>query len=941
MEKSLLKSIRVIAYTIFLISTFYSSTTFAQGIRGKVIDAVTKEPVGFANIITPKTADRRANGVSANENGEFFISLAGRAPYVLEVSRIGYVTKTVKFDSLTSKAIIELVEDATMLDGFVISSEKMTQEELKLPIDMVKITQRDIQLSPSFNYFDVLGNMKGVDLTTQSTVINSVNARGFSSSMNPRFRQFVDGMDSQTPGFGFSLGNLVGPSILDIEGVELIPGPTTAQYGPSAMNGVLMVKSKSPLDYTGFSMTAKGASIALDQNNKEFFKLGNFISEVSARYAVAWKEKVGFKISGTYLNGEDFRARNYFNKGPGERFDREYSKDNQSIDAVNKYGDDRASLMVGNRFGGQDTVFYLTRDGYREEDLTNYKVKNYKYNAQLDVQMTKRMRLSLISQYAIADAMITHVDRFALRDFELSQYKVELQSDEFLFRAYTTSQNAGNSYNVGGLADLINQTAKPEEAFVNDFRDYYNNRTTPNLFIAAREYANTTTNSGYLPRFNPGTERYDSLRTLLISSLLPGQGVGLFDQSKLYHGDLQYNFKNRQEIFSDLLFGASYRFNDPNTNGVAYPDSEINDITNYEYGIYGQATKSIGDKTELTASVRFDKNENFDPKVSQRLSAIYQLNEKSVLRGSVLRGYRFPTIVEQFQDFYLGDKRLTGGLQQITDAYDLEGNSFYLNGLAEYNERIFEDVNLNGDRYQTARINHQNIMADNIVKPGTFSGIEPEQITTVELGFRSLIQDRRIIEVSVFRNYYENFIGNLRVVKPRTSPSTDLLKAIDQANQNGASDIIFVTANSDKQIITQGVEFLYDITGQSGVNFSVNAAFASIIQDADDPLIPGFNTAPFKWNVTLGHRRISRTFGASLTWRSRTTFDWQSPFADGPVDDFSTFDIQLSYSLPDIHSMIRLGANNVHNIDQFNTFGGPEINAFYYLSLTYDPFQAR
>ncbi|HEY9117904.1 MAG TPA: TonB-dependent receptor, partial [Roseivirga sp.] len=107
------------------------------------------------------------------------------------------------------------------------------------------------------------------------------------------------------------------------------------------------------------------------------------------------------------------------------------------------------------------------------------------------------------------------------------------------------------------------------------------------------------------------------------------------------------------------------------------------------------------------------------------------------------------------------------------------------------------------------------------------------------------------------------------------------------------------------------------------------------------PLVPGFNTAPFKWNVTLGHRRISRTFGASLTWRSRTTFDWQSPFADGPVDDFSTFDLQLSYSLPDIHSMIRLGANNVHNIDQFNTFGGPEINAFYYLSLTYDPFQAR
>lgn len=916
----------------------------AQGIKGKVIDASTKEPIAFASITAPRPGERRAAGVSADENGEFFIVVQGPAPYFLQVSRVGYITRTVSYDSLVNNAVIELQEGSITLQSFEISGEKISEEELRYPTDIIRATQRDIQLSPSFNHMDMLGNLKGVDLTTQSTVVNSVNTRGFNSSANPRFRQFVDGMDSQAPGFGFSLGNLIGPNVLDIEGLELIPGPTTASYGPSAMNGVLMVHTKSPLDHTGFSIAAKGATIALEETNKDFFRLGNFISEVSARYAVSWNDKLGFKISGTYLNGVDFHARNYDNKGPGEIFDREYSKNNQGVDGINRYGDDRASILVARKASGIDTVFYVTRNGIKEEDLTDYKAKNYKYNAQLDYLFNDNLKLSLVSQYAIADAMITNVDRFKLKDFEIQQHKVELTSNTFFFRAYMTSQNAGNSFNVGSLADLIVRSAKPDEVFVQELGEYFSRRTFASrdaLFFNAREFANNNTASGYLPRFVPGTVRYDSLRSTIIASNVPGEGVGLYDRSRLYNIDAEYSLKEKQEFFSDLRFGANYRLNDPNTNGVAFPDDNNNDITNYEFGVYGEAKRSLSEKTELTVSLRYDKNENFKAKLSPRLSAVHQLKENHFIRFSALRGFRFPTVVEQFQDQFLGDKRVIGGLSSIVNSYDLENNSFYLSGLRAYNDIVFNDVNFNEVRYQTARINHAEFMRQHIVSEGTFGELKPERITTFEIGYRGMVQDRRVFELTIYRNYYNNFIGNIRLVKPRTSPSVDLIKAIDQANQSGSSEIIFVTDNSEKQIITQGIDFLYDITGTSGVHFSVNATYADIIQDADDPLVPGFNTAPFKWNVTLGHRRISRAFGASLSWRARTTFEWQSPFADGSVDDFSTFDVQLSYKIPEIFTLIRLGANNVHNIDQFNTFGGPEINAFYYLSLTYDPFQAN
>lgn len=943
MPKRKINSSRI-ACLAWLILILFSLNVDAQGIKGKVIDASTKQPISFASITIAKGSQTKAAGVSADVNGEFFIVVLSPPPYILQVSRVGYITRTVSYDSLNHNAIIELQEGSITLQSFEISGEKITEEELKQPVDIVRATQRDIQLSPSFNHMDMVGNLKGVDLTTQSTVINSVNTRGFNSSINPRFRQFVDGMDSQAPGFGFSLGNLVGPSVLDIEGLELIPGPTTASYGPSAMNGVLMVHTKNPLDYTGLSVAVKGATISLEETNKEFFRLNNFISEVSARYAVNWRDKVGFKISGTYLNGVDFHARNYTNKGPGKSFDFEYSKYNQSIDGINKYGDDRASILVGRKLSGIDTVFYVTRNGIREEDLTDYEAKNWKYNAQLDFKLNDNLKLSLVSQYAIADAMITHVDRFKLKDFEIQQHKLELRSNSFLARAYVTRQNAGNSFNVGSLADMIVRAAKPDDVFIQEFGEYFNGHPImekDQLFFRAREFANNNTASGYLPRFIPGTERYDSLKSAIISSIIPGEGVGLYDESKLYNVDVEYSLKEKQEFFNDLRLGANYRMNDPNTNGIAFPDSENNDITNYEYGIYGEAKKAVDDRTELTLSLRYDKNENFKAKLSERLSVVHQLDDKNYIRASALRGYRFPTIVEQFQDQNLGDKRLIGGLSSLVDSYELENNSFYLSGLREYNNLVFNDVNVNEVRYQNARLNHSEFMRQQIVAEGTFGELKPEQITTFEIGYRGVVQDRRIFELTVYRNYYTNFIGTIRLVKPRTSPSIDLARAIDQANQSGSSDIIFVTDNSEKPIITQGVDFLYDITGTSGVHFSVNASYADIIQDSDDPLVPGFNTAPFKWNVTLGHRRISRSFGASLSWRSRTTFDWQSPFADGPVDDFSTFDLQLSYKIPEIGTLVRVGANNVHNIDQYNTYGGPEINAFYYISLTYDPFQAR
>ncbi|MBO3697622.1 TonB-dependent receptor domain-containing protein [Roseivirga sp. E12] len=929
----------------------------AQVIGGKVVMENGKDtPIPFANVklVGPEYLNR-AVGVSSDEKGVFILAVK-KFPVEIEVSALGFISQKIKLSETKIDLIIRLKQSSLQLDDFILVEEKISEEELKAPIETIKVNLAAIQSTPSFNYFDAVGNLKGVDLTTQSVVINNVNTRGFNSTTNQRFRQFTDGVDQQAPGLSFALGNVAGPSSLDVESIELIPGPSSAFYGPSSFNGVLELKTKNAFDYPGLTFSAKGATASVDKDNSKFLNIGdNFIGEVAGRYSFSIKDRLGIKLNASILNGVDFRARNFDNVGPGNSFDRVHTIENQSINLLNAYGDDRSALFtVPSGFtvfqdenagpvlipNPNDTAFTVTRSGYREEDLVDYNASNLKLQGTLQFKINEDMMFTLVSNYAKASAMITNEDRMALRGFEIFQQKAEIQGKKLLLRAYSTQQSAGETYNVGLLADELVQRAKPDEVWFEQYlRFYMANRG----IINSRNFAESQFPifRDFYTKFQPGTQQYDSIRNNIITTRVADGGARIFDKSKLHHFEAKYDVGEVGAFLQNLTFGGNYRLYDPQSAGTIFIDTANVDITNIEYGVFGEFKKELDPRTDLSGSLRYDKNESFDGKFSQRLSLVREAKANQFFRASVQRGFRFPNVREQFYNQNLGDKVLIGGLEQVTDFYELQGNAYIQQSLRDYERAIINTIIEDNIKIELAKLRHIDILANGIVRQDQFRGLEPERITSFEFGYRSLIQDRRVFEVNYYRNYYQNFIGNLRIVKPRTSPSLDLIRAVNQASSPGTSDLIFVTANSEKQIITQGLEVLYDITGLSGINFSVNATFADIIQDADDPLIPGFNTPPFKFNVKVGHRRISRNFGAEFTWRSRTAFDWRSPFADGRVTGFSTFDVQLTFRVPRANSLIRIGGNNVTNNNQFNSYGGPEISAFYYVSFSFDPFQSR
>ncbi|MFY0594445.1 TonB-dependent receptor [Roseivirga sp.] len=926
----------------------------SQTIAGKIVQEKTSKPIAFANLKLVGQAYKRTSfGVSANEKGEFFLAMKV-FPVELEITAVGYISKKVKIENPKTNLIIELKPEAIKLEDFVVSAEKVTVEELKSPIQIEKLDISDIKNTASFNFYDAVINLKGVDVATQSIIINSVNARGFNSTTNLRFKQFTDGMDTQAPGLGFSLANIVGPNSLDVELLELIPGPTTSKYGPGAFNGVLLMTTKNPFDYQGLSFTAKGATIASEQFDSQFFSIGNdFIHDISVRYAKALNDKIAFKVNGSRLSGVDFVADNFSNIGPGSPFETVHSLRNQGINGVNVYGDDRAATMLLPRsFNGidtadsnlpipsdRDTVYQVTRQGYQEGELVNYGVENIKFNGALHVKLSPKTELVAASYYGKASAMITGDDRIALRDFTIYQHKLEVVNEKFKIRAYTTGQNSGNSFNVGKLGESIVEAAKPNEDWFNQF--FLLNRAGRGI-TAARRTADTAFPRGtFLNRFESGTPEFDSLRQVIINSQDPDFGAKIFDHSKLYHFESSADLSVGKGFFKSLEMGVNARLYDPESNGTIFTDSIGNDVTNFEAGLFVEATRIINNQLEATISGRVDKNENFNVVSTQRLSLVKELKPNTFFRGSIQTGLRIPNVREQFFNQNIGDLTLVGGLEPVVDQYNLQGNAFLISALDNFNNTV-QDVSNDDIRFgdgplniNTIRLENLDILQNGIVRDDKFRGIKPERITSLEFGYRALIEGKRLFEVVYYINHYRNFIGTTRVVKPRTSPTEDIQLALEQANNPGSSTRFFVSDNAESAIITQGLELVYDVTSDQGTNFAINMTFANILQQNDDPLTPGFNTPPFKLNMTLGNDKMSERLGAQISWRYRSAFEWESSFADGTVPGFNTLDFQMTYSLPKMNSKLRIGGNNVLNNQQFNSFGSPEITSYYYISFTY------
>ncbi|WP_234735994.1 carboxypeptidase-like regulatory domain-containing protein [Tellurirhabdus bombi] len=653
-----------------------STVALAQTkIAGKIVDD--QSGTGLAGVSL--AVKGRQIGTITDNKGAFSLSMSAAPPVTIVVSMVGYQTQEMVLTT-TTDLVIKLSEQAILGQEVVVSASRVEESVMKSPVAVEKMDIRTIQNSPAPNFFDALANLKGVDMATQGVLFKSVNMRGFGSTGNPRTVQMIDGMDNSAPGLNFPIDNIVGMPEQDVESVELLPGAASALYGPNAINGLILMTSKNPFRYQGLSANVKTG--IMSANNRDQTNTGFY--DASIRYAKAFNDKLAFKVNFSYIQAKDWQATNYDNlnlggnPGPGRG-----TGVNLNYDGTNIYGDEAQAnirsvgqaLITGGQLPAAALALFpdrnISRTGYIEQSLVDYNTRSFKFNGAVHYRLSEKVEAIAQVNYGFGTTVYTGASRYSLRDFALTQAKLELRGDNFTLRAYTTQERSGKSYAAGLVGVAMNEAWKPSTTWFGQYAGAFAQaRGAGQSEDAAHQTARGVADQG---RPLPGTEAFTSLLDRVRDTPISQGGGGFSDKSNMYHVEGLYNFKE-QIKFADFLIGANYRMYELRSNGTLFADQaegRNGRIGINEYGAFAQVSKTLlDDHLKLTGSIRYDKNQNFKGQFTPRISAVTTFGDHNI-RLSYQTGFRIPTTQNQYIDLQTPAARLVGGLPEFVTRYNL------------------------------------------------------------------------------------------------------------------------------------------------------------------------------------------------------------------------------------------------------------------------------
>ena len=962
----------------------------AQTIKGQVIDEASAVPLFAVNVGIKGTT----SGTSTDFDGEFSLKVES-LPVTLVFRLIGYSEKEVEVKSASERINVKMTE--LVIDGPVVIIEdiRVTEKQKQAPLTVENLDLIAIKQAPSGNFYEALGTLKGVDLTTASLGFRIINTRGFNSTSPVRTLQLIDGVDNQSPGLNFSLGNFLGAPDLDVKSVDIVQGASSAFFGPGAFNGVINMETKNPFLFQGFSAQMKVGERAL--------------LEPQIRWAQAFKNKEGedkfaYKINLYYIRANDWEASDY-----SPIFGSEHGTENPyGFDAVNVYGDE--AIATNNDY--TDSPFEYTglgvfyRNGYRENQLTDYTLENFKSSAAAFYKIKSDLTLSYQFNFSTGSTVYQGDNRYRLKDIRFWQNKIELKKDNKWFvRAYSTGEDAGNTYDIvttgirlleasGSTAEwntrvasvwrntldydalvrdqprydqILSQVgtsglppAQQLELFQNLLGEWYiqDSDFFANLYQNTINTVNATSTQDIQPFYQPGTQRFNDKFNEITSTTFTEGGSLFYDRSKLYHVHGEYKFT---PTWATITTGGNVRWYRPDSRGTIFSDtlqytylrnadggfaldgqgrriatdSSRIEITNFEYGAYvGVEKKVMENKLILNATGRVDKNQNFDFLISPAASIVYNRNPNNVFRLTFSSALRNPTLADQYLFYNVGRAILLGNV----DGRFEEGRDSLIT-LDSFNEYRNTSPLSSG----LAKLDYFNV-----------DRIRPERARTIEVGYRGIFSNKFFMDASYYYTRYIDFIGFNLGISARFTP---------EGLPDGGIQVYRVAVNATQVVTTQG----FNIGGNyffRKSTLNANYSWNRLNSGEDDPIIPAFNTPEHKYNLGISAKDLVlfkkiKNVGYSVNYKWIENFIFEgSPQFTGPIPSYDMVDAQINIEVPKIDCTFKLGASNLMGIRPFfdddlgdfndrasrafrnlnlQVYGGPLVGRMIYFSVLYEP----
>jgi len=965
-------------FAVLCLSTLLVMSAKAQNastVSGTVKNSNTSESVAAVSV----TLKGSNQGTYTDDKGNFKITITQKAPYILVFSSVGFESKEVTVDA-SNKVNVTLKPSFVLGSEVVVAASRVAERILESPVTIERISNSTIKNAPASNYYDILGNLKGVDVVAASLTFKSISTRGFNGSGNTRMNQLIDGMDNQAPGLNFSVGSIVGLTELDVDNIELLPGASSALYGAGGMNGTVLINSKSPFKYQGLSFQIKSGMNHVDGYERP--KSG--YSDYTVRWASKINDRFAYKISAESTEAQDWLAQNTnnYSRTTGTSLGQAIGGTrltDPNYDGVNVYGDETttplsavydgvksqvmtgltakygalASTVYGQLYGavglfptvGSYTAFLTSKDptltaaapylygnakgmftgvdvsrtGYNEIDVIDPTTRNNKVSGSIHYKVSDQTEASFSAYTGTGNTVYTGSDRYSLKNLQMSQFKFELKSKNWYIRAYETIEDAGNSFNSTIATRLYNETWSPSKtvwyptytaAYVN-YKDA--GLSSQAAHSAARAIADANRPTGHIG----SSAAFNALTSKAISQ----GGAQFVDKSTLAVVEGQINLTETlglDKYNMDLLVGGSSKTYTLNSQGTLFADT-AGKIGISETGAYAQLSKKFfGDVLKLTAAGRYDKNENFKGQFTPRFTAVIKVAEDNNLRVSYQTAYRFPTTQNQYINLTVGGgTRLMGGLQSLRDFYNFNTNPAY----------TAASVAAFGASYLAGAPNTA------LLQKQVFGEFKPESMSSFEVGYKTLIAKRLLIDFYAYSGTYTNFIGGVNVVQSRNALNPYGVLSAD--TRVGYS----ISTNATANVSTSGWGVSADYMLPGNFTFT-SSLYTDNIGDLPVGFISYFNTPKWRANFGLSNSGflLKKRLGFSASMHYQDELNYEGTFAVGKIASFNTIDAVLTYKVPSIKSLIKAGGTNIFNKYYYTAYGSPKIGGLYYVSFAYNIF---
>lgn len=993
-----------IAGVMMAIIALSAESMWAQTLRtvtGTVTDSKQEALIGVA----VRVVGNETKGAATEFDGTYTLNEVTVGSQ-LKFTYTGYKELLITVGS-TGNIDAVLEEAVNQLDAVNIVAGRAAQRTLDAPAAVSVLQPKDIKNIISATPADYLANASGVDLVRTGLTGSNVVIRGFNNIFSGAVLSLVDYRIASVPSLRVNAQQMIPSSPFDIDKIEVLKGPASAMYGPNSANGVVHIITKSPLDMPYNFSTSVSAGVGmrskvsgalpdgdLNPTKAPLYDDGNKLAMMyNLRHAGTLtgktaKVKVGYKLSGKYFTGTDWKYNDPEERGITLSPDKVRIEGVDPSDYANKillnkqtangpvYGDTIGKTQIVNSAG--DTVIVPLLKGEVVNNTRDTDIKNYNFDARVDFRFPGKKELVLAGgQNSFSGIEMTGLGAGQGKNWRYNYAQARFSWGNLFAQVYMNTSNAGETY----------------------------------LFRS---------------------------------------GNKIIDKSKFYSAQIQHS-SNLIDNRLKLIYGIDALLTRPNTGNTINGRNEDNDNID-EVGAYAQADFALSEKINLVGALRADKHTFVkDVFLSPRAAIVYKPTKTQSLRLTYNRAFSSPSPLNMSLDILSGtlptliDVRGSGNRNGINFSYDDAGlpqyrlsklftndpsqfhnlgsnsvtNSVYefvLGRLATGFKEIIEERGLGNvvtpetvDAIVANVIPHNLEGINHLLKdfttiasnpfgptrdPKTVKNLAPVRnsvTSTIEAGYKGIIKDKFAVTLDVYQTRITDFVSPLRVetpnvfldpttlanvigtgitangAKPENAFYTFILNSfLDTAqvvqgiqidgnsNGNGLEELttllvkanaqvpfgtVTPTSTNDPSILLTYKNF-GDVTlygAEFGLNYYANenlklggtVAWVSDEEFETEGQVIALNAPQYKAGLTANWSLPKPGLDVGVRYRWQDAFPVNSGVYVGTVQAMNIIDLNLGYTLPfSKNTQLALSIQNLLDNQVAQFVGAPQIGRF-------------